>query len=52
MGNKNLIFQIWHFLKERKMWWLLPLIIMLIVIGFLVVLSQSSALSAFIYALF
>jgi uncharacterized membrane protein YjdF len=43
---------IWAFMKERKAWWLAPIIIVLLLVGLLVVFSQSSALSPFIYALF
>ena len=39
------------FLWERKMLWLIPIFIMLIVIGALILFAQSSALSPFIYAL-
>jgi len=49
--NKSLLGEIWSFLKIRKKWWLLPLIIMLILVGGLVILGQSSSLSPFIYAL-
>jgi len=42
----------WAFMKERKKWWLLPILIMLVLVGILIVLGQSSALSPFIYALF
>lgn len=52
-GNKNkgLIGETWDFLKVRKKWWLLPIIILLILVGLLVIFAQSSALSPFIYAL-
>lgn len=50
--NKSLIGELWDFLKVRKAWWLAPIIIMLILVGILIVFSQSSALSPFIYALF
>jgi len=40
------------FLKERKKWWLLPIIISLILIGLLVVLSESSAVAPFVYPMF
>lgn len=50
--NKPLLREIWDFLKVRKAWWLAPIIIMLILVGVLIILSQSSALSPFIYALF
>jgi len=51
-NNKWLVIEIWEFLKARKAWWLLPIIISLLLIGLLIVLAQSSAISPFIYALF
>jgi hypothetical protein len=50
--NKNILGQVWDFLKVRKKYWLLPIIIMLFVVGLLIVFAQSSAVSPFIYALF
>jgi len=50
--NKSLIGEVWDFLKERKAWWLTPIFIMLVLIGALIILGQSSAISPFIYALF
>jgi hypothetical protein len=50
--NKSMLGEIWDFLKVRKAWWLLPVIVMLILVGILIIFSQSSALSPFIYALF
>lgn len=41
-----------EFLKVRKKYWLLPLIIVLALFGFLIVLSQGSALAPFIYTIF
>jgi Family of unknown function (DUF5989) len=43
---------LWGFLKERKKYWLLPLILMLVVIGAIIVFSQGSAIAPFIYTLF
>ncbi|MFM6190460.1 MAG: DUF5989 family protein [Planktothrix sp.] len=43
---------IWAFMKERKKYWLLPLIITLVLLGALIVLSQGSAIAPFIYTLF
>jgi hypothetical protein len=43
---------LWLFLKERKKWWLAPLIILLIILGLLIVLGGTSALAPFIYTLF
>jgi predicted cobalt transporter CbtA len=50
--NKSLLGELGAFLMERKVWWLAPIIIMLILVGVLIIFSQSSALSPFIYALF
>jgi len=52
MRNKNLIAEIWDFFMVRKKWWLLPIIIMLVLVGFLIIFGQSSTISPFIYALF
>lgn len=47
-----LLRDLWSFMKERKKWWLLPIAVMLILVGILIVVGQSSSLSPFIYALF
>jgi hypothetical protein len=39
-------------MKERKKWWLIPIIISLILIGLLVALSESSAVAPFVYPMF
>ena len=40
------------FLRERKKYWLLPIIIVLALFGILIVLSQGSAIAPFIYTIF
>ena len=50
--NMGIIKELWGFLMKRKKWWLLPIFIMLVLIGALIALGQSSALSPFIYVLF
>lgn len=50
--NKSLLSEVWDFLKVRKAWWLLPIIILLVLVGALIIFGQSSAISPFIYALF
>lgn len=40
------------FLKERKKWWLLPLILVLLLIGALLIFAESSAVGSFIYTIF
>ena len=44
--------EFFEFLGERKMWWLTPLIIVFVLLGFIIVVTQQAALTAFIYALF
>ena len=43
---------LWGFLKERKKFWLLPMILVLLLFGVLIVLSSGSAIAPFIYTLF
>ncbi|MCK0146031.1 DUF5989 family protein [Arenibacter sp. F26102] len=44
--------ELWLFLKNRKKFWLLPLITILLIMGFLIVVMSESALAPFIYSLF
>jgi hypothetical protein len=44
--------ELWLFMKVRKKFWLLPVIVMMAVFGGLVVLSQGSAVAPFIYTIF
>jgi len=44
--------EFWEFLKERKKYWLLPIIVVLALFGVLIVLSQGSAVAPFIYTIF
>ena len=44
--------EFWEFLKERKEYWLLPIILVLALFGILIVLSQGSAVAPFIYTIF
>jgi hypothetical protein len=44
--------ELWRFMRARKKFWLLPILIMLLVIGGLVILPQGSAVAPFIYVLF
>jgi len=43
---------LWLFMKERKKFWLAPVILMLLLLGILIVFGGSSALAPFIYTLF
>jgi hypothetical protein len=46
------ISELWAFMKERKKFWLLPIVIVFILFGGLIVLTQGSAVAPFIYTLF
>jgi hypothetical protein len=48
----DLLKDLWGFMKARKKFWLAPIIIMLLLLGFLIVFSQGSAVAPFIYTLF
>lgn len=43
---------LWGFMRERKKFWLAPIIIVMVLLGALIVLAQGSAVAPFIYTLF
>ncbi len=52
MAYSGLVREFWAFLKVRKKWWLLPIIIIMVLMGTLLVFAQGSALAPFIYTIF
>ena len=44
--------ELWKFLKVRKKFWLLPIILVMVVFGGLLILAQGSAVAPFIYTIF
>jgi Family of unknown function (DUF5989) len=44
--------EFWQFLRVRKKYWLLPIVLMLLALGVLMILTEGSVLAPFIYALF
>ncbi|WP_420347410.1 DUF5989 family protein [Pelagibius sp.] len=48
----SFIMELWSFLRIRKKFWLLPVLVVLALFGGLIVLSQGSAVAPFIYTLF
>jgi Family of unknown function (DUF5989) len=48
----SFLLEMWAFLRTRKKFWLLPVLIMMVLFGGLIVLSQGSAVAPFIYTLF
>ena len=52
MGKISFLNEIWDFLRIRKRWWLLPIVVLLLLLGFLIVFTESSAVAPFVYTLF
>jgi hypothetical protein len=52
MAHQSLITEIWEFLRLRKRFWLLPIVIILLLLSTMIVLTESSVIAPFIYALF
>jgi len=52
MGKGEILNEFWSFLKERKKWWLLPIVIVLLFLGLLILFTESSAVAPLIYTLF
>lgn len=48
----DLVKDLWGFMKERKKFWLAPIIFLMLLLGALIVLTQGSAVAPFIYTLF
>ena len=49
--SQGLLGELWGFLRENKKWWLLPILVVLLLFGFLILLS-GTGLAPFIYTLF
>lgn len=52
MAKLEVLWEFWQFLKENKKLWLLPIVLVLLLVGLLIVVTSSSAVAPFIYALF
>ena len=44
--------ELWVFMRARKKYWLLPIMVMMVLLGVLIVMAQGSAVAPFIYTLF
>ena len=44
--------ELWAFMRVRKKWWLLPIIVVMVLVGALLVFAQGSVLAPFIYTIF
>ena len=52
MGKRGIVVELREFLRVRKKMWLLPILVFLLLVGVLLVFSESSAVAPFIYTLF
>lgn len=48
----SILAELWQFLRVRKKFWLLPVVVLMVLLGGLLMLVQGSAMAPFIYALF
>jgi hypothetical protein len=51
MGKLSIFGELWSFMRIRKKWWLLPILLLIALFGFLLVFAQTSPLAPFIYTL-
>jgi hypothetical protein len=52
MSQRGILSELWEFMRVRKKFWLLPVILVMLVVGTLLVFAQGSALAPFIYTIF
>ena len=52
MSKLSILPELWQFLRIRKKWWLAPILVLLLLLGGLIILTQGSALAPFIYSIF
>ena len=52
MPRRSVMGELWDFLGQRKKWWLLPIVVVMLLVGALLVFAQGSALAPFIYTIF
>lgn len=51
MTKLSIIHELWMFLRIRKKWWLLPILLVIVLFGLLLIFAQTSPLAPFIYTL-
>jgi hypothetical protein len=52
MSKASTIMEFWAFLRQRKRYWLAPILVILLLLSFLIIFAQSSSVAPFIYTLF
>lgn len=52
MARREVLVELWEFLKYRKKYWLAPILFLLLLVGLLLVVAEKSVLAPFVYTLF
>jgi hypothetical protein len=52
VSKLSIIVEFWQFLRVRKKWWLIPILVSLLLLGALIVFAEGSALSPWLYTFF
>jgi hypothetical protein len=52
MSGSSITRELWAFMRVRKKWWLLPIIVTMLLVGVLLLFAEGSALAPFIYTIF
>ena len=52
MSKLSILKEFWDFMRVRKKWWLMPIVLFLLVLGAVLVVAKGSAVAPFIYTLF
>jgi hypothetical protein len=52
MPKMEMLRELWSFLKKRKVYWIAPILIVLLLLGALLLLSETTAVAPFVYTLF
>jgi len=50
-GKLEIFAEVWRFMRVRKKWWLLPIVILTVLLGLILMFAQGSALAPFIYTI-
>lgn len=52
MSKLSILGEMWQFIRQNKKYWLAPIVVVLLVLGLVLVLTEGSAIAPFIYTLF
>jgi hypothetical protein len=52
MSRIDILYEFWDYIKVRKKWWLAPIIVIFLLLGSLIILTEGSVIAPFIYTLF